>query len=410
MIRKLKIKFITLTMSALVILMVVVVAAMNIINYASVVEESDMILSVISENRGEFPHFGNEHGGNRLPPNMSPETPYESRYFTVVVDEDGNASNTDISQIASIDRQTAVEYAEKVLNKGSENGFIDNFRYAVNSDVNGARISFLDCGRRLDSFETFLYASVGVALAGLLVIFLAVFILSGRIIRPIAESYEKQKQFITDAGHEIKTPLTIINANVDILEMELGEDNESLQDIGQQTKRLRSLTDDLVMLSRMEEAEQKIIKVGFPISDVIAETALPFEHLAINQGKEFVCNIQPMLSFFGNDKAINQLTCLLLDNALKYSPTGGTIVLTLAKQNKTLSLSCFNTTQTEVTNEQLRCVFDRFYRTDTSRNSETGGHGIGLSVAKAIVTAHGGKISASTRDGHSFEITAAFPL
>ncbi len=410
MIRKLKIKFVSLAMAALVVLMVVVVAAMNIINYASVVEESDMILSVLSENRGEFPHFGNEHSGDRLPPNMSPETPYESRYFTVVIDEDGNVSNTNMTQIAAIDRVTAIEYAQKVLSKSSKTGYIGNFRYAVNEDFTGTRISFLDCGRRLDSFKTFLYTSVGVAFAGLVVIFFAVFILSGKIIRPIAESYDKQKQFITDAGHEIKTPLTIINANVDILEMELGENNESLQDIRQQTKRLRSLTDDLVMLARMEESEQKMIKVGFPISDVVAETAVPFQHMAISQGKEFVLNIQPMLSFYGNDKSINQLTSLLLDNALKYSPTDGTIALTLARQNKTLYLSCFNTTETDVKPEQLKHVFDRFYRTDSSRNSETGGHGIGLSVAKAIVAAHDGKLYAWTKDGHSFQITAEFPL
>ncbi len=412
MIRKLKFKFVTLAMAALIILMVVVVAAMNIINYASVVEESDMILSVLSENRGNFPQGGGNGNnfGNRLPPNMSPEIPYESRHFTVVIDNDGNVSNTDMSQIAAIDRTTAIEYAQKVLKKQNRKGFIGNYRYIVNNDFSDIRISFLDCGRRIDSFKAFLYTSSFVALAGLVVVFFAVFILSGKIIRPIAESYDKQKQFITDAGHEIKTPLTIINANVDILEMELGENNESLQDISQQTKRLRSLTEDLVMLARMEESEQKMIKVGFPISDVVAETAAPFQHLAISEGKEFVLNIQPMLSFYGNDKSIAQLTSLLLDNALKYSPVDGTVALTLIKQNKNLYLSCFNTTEAEVKPEQLKHVFDRFYRTDASRNSETGGHGIGLSVAKAIVTAHGGKITAWTKDGHSFQITAEFPL
>ncbi len=411
MIRKLKFKFVTLAMAALIVLMAVVVAAMNIINYSNIVEESDMILSVLSENRGNFPPSGGgDNFGNRLPPNMSPEIPYESRHFAVVIDEDGNVLGADMSQIAAIDRATAIEYAQKVLKKQSTKGFIGNYRYIVSDEFSDIRISFLDCGRRIDSFKSFLYTSSGVALAGLVIVFFAVFILSGKIIKPIAESYDKQKQFITDAGHEIKTPLTIINANVDILEMELGEDNESLQDISQQTKRLRSLTEDLVMLARMEEAEQKIVKVGFPISDVVLETASSFQHLAISQGKELVLNIQPMLSFYGNDKSIAQLTSLLLDNALKYSPFGGTVALTLVKQNKTLYLSCFNTTETEINSEQLKHVFDRFYRTDSSRNSETGGHGIGLSIAKAIVTAHGGKITAWTKDGHSFQITAEFTL
>jgi signal transduction histidine kinase len=409
MIKKLKFKFISLAMAALFVLMVVLVLAMNIINYISIVRESDEILSLISVNRGKFPQISNGFS-KKTPYSMSPETPYESRYFTVVFDDNRNVKTTDVSQIAAIDRETAIDYAETVMTKSKETGFIDDYRYVIKRETDTYQVSFLDCGRKLNSFKSFLYTSSGVALGGLAVIFIAVFILSGKIIKPIAESYEKQKQFITDAGHEIKTPLTIIKANADILKMKLEEDNESLQDIQLQIKRLRRLTDDLVMLSRMEESRQNMIKIGFPISDVVFETAQPFEHLAISQGKEFVCNIQPMLSFYGNDKSIGQLTSLILDNALKYSPAGGTISLTLAKQNRTLCLSCFNTTEAEINSEQLKHIFDRFYRTDSSRNSKTGGHGIGLSVAKAIVSAHGGKITACTKDGHSFQITAVFPI
>ena len=249
--------------------------------------------------------------------------------------------------------------------------------------------------------------SLIMALAGYVIVFVIVFILSGKIIQPIAESYEKQKRFITDAGHEIKTPLTIIHANVDILEMELGK-NESLSDISQQTKRLRSLTDDLVMLARMEESEETMQKIDFPVSEVVTEAARPFRTLAIQQGKEFTCTIQPLLTLKGNDKAIEQLVGILLENALKYSPTGGTVAFDLTKQNRSVCLSVFNTANTEIKGEQLNHVFDRFYRTDFSRNSETGGHGIGLSIAQAIVTAHGGKIQAMTQDGHSFRITALF--
>lgn len=409
MLRKLKLKFVTLAMTALVALMVVVVAAMNIINYVSVVDEADSVLSFISENQGDFFQSGNKFNNN-LPTNMSPETPYESRYFTVVIDESGNVSNTDMSQIAAIDRTTAIEYAQKAVQKGKAKGFIGNYRYSVNLEHGNTHISFLDCGRRLSAFRSFLYISSGVACAGIIAAFAVVFVMAGRIIKPMAEAYEKQKQFITDAGHEIKTPLTIINANADILGMELGEGNESLADIQQQTKRLRSLTDDLVMLARMEEAEHNMVRVWFPISDVVSEAAQPFHHLAVSQGKKFVSNIQPMLSFYGNDKSIDRLTSLMLDNALKYSPEGGTVLLTLTKQGRNIYISCFNTTASEIKSEQLKHIFDRFYRMDSSRNSGTGGHGIGLSVAKAIVAAHGGKISAWTKDGHSFQITAVFPV
>lgn len=408
MIRKLKLKFVVLAMTALFALLTMIVTGMNLINYGSVVEEADMILSVLSQNKGAFPDFEGEQGG-RLPHNMSPETPYESRYFSVFLNESGEIISTDISKIASVNYDSAVEYAQTVLDRNETQGFIGEYRYIFCSEQNGSRMIFLDCGRRLDFFYNFLYTSAGMALAGLIVVFFVIFILSGKIIKPIAESYEKQKRFIADAGHEIKTPLTIINANADILEMEIGE-NESLADIQQQTKRLKALTNDLVLLARMEESEETMQKIEFPISEVVAETAHPFRTLALQQGKEFVCSIQPMLTLKGNDKAIQQLVSIFMDNALKYSPPGGTITLNLVKQNRSLYLSVFNTAETEISQEQLSHVFDRFYRTDASRNSETGGHGIGLSVAKAIVTAHGGRIHASSQDGRSFRVTAVFPL
>ena len=191
--------------------------------------------------------------------------------------------------------------------------------------------------------------------------------------------------------------------------MELGEDNESLADIKGQANRLRTLTEDLVMLSRMEEAEDHLSKIAFPISEVVSEAAGAFRGVAASEEKELICSIEPMLTFHGNDNAIRQLVSIFLDNALKYSPAGGKIELTMAKQGRMMRLSVSNTTDLEMQPEQLDLVFDRFYRTDSSRNSETGGHGIGLSVAKAIVTAHGGKISAASDSGKTFTVTAAFP-
>ncbi len=410
MIRKLKLKFIALAMAALFVLLAVIVTGMNVVNYKGVVAEADELLSYLSQNKGSFPEQSIENierpVANRFPPGFSPETPYESRYFSILIGDAGEILNTNTSQIVSIDEATAIEYAEEVYYGDHTKGFVDEYRYFVYSEMNATRILFLDCGRKLESFNSFLITSIAMSLVGYVAVSFAVFILSGKILRPAIESYEKQRQFITDAGHEIKTPLTIINANLDLLEMELGEDNESLHDIGQQTKRLRSLTEDLVMLTRMEEAENSLPKIDFPLSELVSETALSFKAPATAQEKEFICNIQPMLSLHGNSKSIEQLVCILLDNAMKYSPVGGTVAISLIKKGKTNYLTVFNTTQTEIKQDQLKRVFDRFYRTDNSRNSETGGHGIGLSVAQAIVTAHGGVISACSRDGHSFQITA----
>ena len=149
--------------------------------------------------------------------------------------------------------------------------------------------------------------------------------------------------------------------------------------------------------------------MDFPVSDVVQETVSEFYALAVTQEKELVCHIQPMLSMKGNPKNIQQLVNVLMDNALKYSAAGGTVAVNFTKNNHSLQLNVCNATENPIERKSLDHVFVRFYRTDHSRNSEMGGHGIGLSVAKAIVEVHGGKIQAWTQDGYSFNITCSFP-
>lgn len=223
------------------------------------------------------------------------------------------------------------------------------------------------------------------------------------VTNPISESYEKQRQFITDAGHEIKTPLTIIDANAEIMEMEYG-DSEWLEGIRSQTSRLASLTNGLIYLSRMEESRQRLPRITFSLSDLVEETVLSFQPLADTQNKSFAADIEPLLSFHGEESSIRQLISILLDNALKYSPENGIIEVLLHKKGKRLRLSVRNSVDF-IEKEHLSRLFERFYRTDNSRNSKTGGYGIGLSIAKAVVDSHKGKITAQTSDGHSLEIT-----
>ena len=409
MIRKLQRRFILLAMTACLLVLAVIITGINIVNFHGVVREADILLSVLSENKGAFP-MGPGGMGHRLPPGMSPEIPYESRFFSVTLDASaGTVVQTETSRTVSVTPSRAAEYAKTVLRSGKTRGFTDRFRYALQTEGSFTRITFLDCGRSLDAFRRFCFTSIAISLAGYLVVFGLIAFFSGRIIRPISESYEKQKRFITDAGHEIKTPLTIISADADVLAMELGE-NEWLEDIQKQAKRLTALTGDLVMLSRMEEAEHAMPMIEFPFSDVVSEAASSFQALAQTQGKTFQCRIQPMLTLQGNENAIRQLVAILLDNALKYAPENGCVSLTVEKQPRSLRLRVYNTTADAITKESLPLLFDRFYRTDPSRNSQTGGHGIGLSIAKAITAAHSGKIQASTADGHSLQITVIFPV
>lgn len=408
MIKKLKIKFILLGTSVLFVLLAAIVFAMNLVNYNSMIREADGIISLISENKGAFPD--DFQPSNVISVRISPETAYESRFFSITFDKHGNITNVNTNQIMSVDAATAVKYGYSVYDSKSPSGFLGIYRYVATTNHDNTIITFLDCDRRLAYFNDFRTTSLIMAAIGLGAGFLIIFIISGRIVRPVAESYKKQKQFITDAGHEIKTPLAIINANVDLLEMESDEKNESLEDIRTQVERLRILTDDLIMLSKIEEGGQVINKNNFSLSDTIKESVESFNVLANSHHKNIVCNITPDIYLYGDKKYILQLNSILIDNAIKYSPADTDITVSLVKSGKESQLSIHNYTDTEVDGSKLNSVFDRFYRTDSSRNSETGGYGIGLSVAKAIVSSHSGKISASTADGHDFKITVSFPF
>lgn len=411
MIKKLRIKLIAVSMLSLFTVLLVIAGTINLMNYIGIIKDADSILSVLAENDGVFPKSETPPGGmNPLIHDFrSPEVPYESRYFSVLLDSSGSVISVDTGKIAAIDTSEAMEYAQTVLEKSKDKGFFENYRYVKQATEEGIRIIFLDCYRSISTFRSFLFTSIGVSFFGMLAVFILMILLSEKIVKPISDSYEKQKQFITDAGHEIKTPLTIIDADTEILEMDYG-DNEWLKDIQTQVKRLTALTEDLTLLSRLEEQSSlQEMMIEFPVSDVVSETAQSFQGPAKTHSKTFSMDIEPMLSFCGGEKSIRQLVSILLDNALKYSPEGGTVSISLKKQNKSLCLTVYNTAQ-NVDTHNLDRLFDRFYRGDKSRSSETGGYGIGLSVAKAIVTSHKGKISASSKDGNSLTITVTLPL
>lgn len=414
MIRKLRMKLIFASMLSLLLVLGVIFCTVGILNYMKIVTDADSILTILRENDGSFPmgdhsknntDFLDDHpkGNHRF----SEELPYESRYFSVFLSAAGNVISVNTGKIAAVDTTTAIDYAQSVVTGGNEQGFVEDYRYTVYTVGNETHVIFLDYGREMGSFRTFLFTGVGVSLIGLLAVLLLLIFLSGRIVKPFSENYEKQKQFITDAGHELKTPLTIIDADAEVLEMDIGE-NEWLADIQMQTKRLAQLTNSLIQLSRMEEQPQ-IEKIEFPISDVVEETVETFQALAKTQNKNLSSRIQPMLSLNGDEKAISQLVTILLDNAVKYSDDGGKIEVTLEKQKNLIRLGVFNTADS-VPKESLTSLFNRFYRADPSRNSRTGGYGLGLSIASAIVASHKGKIQAATQDEKSLLIVVSLPV
>lgn len=405
MIRQLRIKLIAAAMVSLLLVLTVILGGVNFVSYRKMVTEADAILELLAENRGAFPPF---RGREREPRHFSPETPFESRFFTVHLNPEGSPAAAQTANIAAVDEAAALQLAQQGLDSGRSRGFVGQYRFLVNQSAPFSTVIFLDCGRSISAFRTTLVSSILIALMGMVLVLLLLIAASGRIVKPVAESYEKQRQFITDAGHEIKTPLTIIQADADLLELDCGS-NEWLADIRKQAERLSGLTRDLISLSRMDEERPSVPFVEFPLTDVVEETALSFQAPAMQQGKTLTVQLEPMLSLTGSEQGIRQLTAILLDNAIKYSPTDSKIQLELRKEAKNVILRVTNETSEPLEQDKLNRMFDRFYRMDASRNSTTGGYGLGLAIAKSIVGSHRGKIKAEKTEDKKLTITAYLP-
>ena len=334
---------------------------------------------------------------------MSPEAPFETRYFSVVLDASGKVTSTNLNNIAAVSEDQAEELAQKVMKAGESNGFIGIYRYAKAAQSDGTLIAFTDCNKALDTFYKNMRISGLVSLAGVVAVFILVVIFSRLVFRPVAESYQKQKQFITDASHEIKTPLTIIDANVEVIEMMSGE-NKWTKSTKNQVKRLASLAGQLITLSKMDEGDGMADKMRFSMTDAVIDTTSSFESVAETKGRKLVCDIEENLYYVGEEKRIREMFGIFLDNAVKYSTEGSEIHVSLERRGRKIIYQISNETD-QIAKGNQDVLFERFYRSDASRNSATGGSGIGLSVAKAVAEAHHGKLTAESKDGKSLTIT-----
>ncbi len=386
--KKLKTKFIIGTAAALTIVLILIVGAINIFNYQSVISDANDILKIIMENSGRFPNKPDTD----LPDvdiTITPESPFESRYFTVVFDGE-ELFSVDTTSIAAINNEQAVKIAKFVLSGNKERGFYQNYRFMIGDNGGKTAVVFLDCTKLLDSANTFLLLSIVVSLISIFAVFILLWVISDKIVNPMVDAYEKQKTFITNAGHDIKTPITIIDADAELLEMDIG-DNEWLKDIKKQASRLAALTSELIYLSRMEEQE-RAMHTDFPLSDIIDEVVSSFGGPAKTKNISISSRIPPAVYYKGDEGDIRKLLNILLDNAVKYSPEGETVRIVMKRQGFGVAIKVSNAAP-NIKGSSIKHMFDRFYRSDEARGSE-GGFGIGLSVASAIVNAHKGRISA----------------
>lgn len=430
-------------MTAITVLLVVTLGAVNVFNISRLRNEMNNTLSMLADNDGmrpgenaDTPQPATETDVQKVPtdgaigtemvtppdaesgdqpqppdapgdkhpnlfnPEISEDMAMAARYFLVRFDTDGQIVFTDVNNISSVDADTADAYAKEVYASGKTSGKKDNFRYRVQEtrDGRGTNIVFLNVSSDRQSMLAVLLISSLIFVVGWGLMLLLVILLSKRAIRPIAENLEKQKQFVTDAGHEIKTPLAIIQANTEAMELHNGESKWS-KNIRKQTERLAGLMKQLLALARMEEGTAPIVMTELDMSKLTREVADTFAESAKLKQIELQTTIAADIRLHANREALTQLLTILLDNAVKYSVEGAPICLTLAKHGKTTLLCCENTCEKLPDVEPDR-LFDRFYRSDAARTQKRGGYGIGLSVARAIVQNHKGKITAEYKDNN----------
>lgn len=299
------------------------------------------------------------------------EAAHTTRFFAVHCKDNGEMMILSKDFISTVDDQTAREYAQEILQKGKQRGYYQDFRYLVSKGEGEDVILFLNVLHPLQSMRLLLAVSSVIGVVSFLVVLALVILFSKRAIRPYAQNIARQKQFITNASHELKTPITSIATSVDILVMEY-EENEWIVSIQKQIQKMTRLVGDLVALSRLDEDMPFPEREQFSLSEATWEIAEPFAALAEAKKKE-------------------------------YSPENGKISLRVFKKKNKAAIEVFNTCHLENTGE-LNRIFERFYRLEESHSAATGGTGIGLSMAQAIVEAHGGKIEAVSTDGESLKI------
>ncbi len=403
MLKTLRRKFVVTAMVAVTALLLVLLGGINGVNLWLNSRDTDMLLLALSDGEGTI--RPEREGPGLFRPPLDGDAAMSAVYFTVRLDADGKAVYTDVSRISSVTEEEAAQYAEEAAASGESKGSEGRFKYRITAsrEGQGSTAVFLDVSEDTRSMLTVavlsLLAGAGCWLAALL----AVMLLSKRAISPIAESMARQKQFITDAGHEIKTPLAIIRATADALELHQRESRWS-RNIRNQTERLDSLTKRLLALARLDEGGPRPEETELDISALIKDAASQFAEPAEAAGLSIDADIEPGLRLRGVQEYVSELAGILLDNAVKYSVPGSVITLRLSREGGKAVLRVRNRCAQPV--ESPERLFDRFYRGDAARTQSSGGIGLGLAIARSLAESMGGTLTAAMTGAEDIEFTA----
>ena len=430
MIKRLRRRFVLIAAFSVLAVELVVVGLINIMNIRQINGTEKQLLEILCDNDGEFPEFGMMRDQNGFKPGgrfggmddepppvpdddgrrgfggfgfrMTEETRFKTRYFYVMCDRQLSPTVINTVHIAAVTSNQAVSYAQKAHNTGKSGGYIGDYRFVVKETRYGKMYIFLDCSDDIRTEQNFLLISAAISLGGWVLVCLLIIICSRFAVKPFIENYEKQRMFITDAGHEIKTPLAIIQANTEVIEM-ISEPSEWTESIKNQIERLNGLIANLLRLSRMDEESIKPVFAEFDLTDAFIDIAQPFKTPAENKGLTLNVDAQENIRMNGDEASIRQVVSILTENAVKYCDKGGSIDISLTKTASGRHAVIKAVNDCAQPPEDPERLFDRFYRADASRKREDGekksGYGIGLSVAKAVTENHKGKISCKAENG-----------
>lgn len=307
------------------------------------------------------------------------------------VDHRNNIIDANTNMIYNMTPDTLEAITASALSQNKQSGTVDHYQYYIEEKDYGKIIAYTERGATVELLRDLVYNSLIIAGISCIVLLFISIVLSQWAVKPVKDAFEKQRRFISDAGHELKTPLTVIAANTDVLKNEIGENTE-LNHIRDQSNRMSGLIHDMLALARSDEDSRGVQFVEFDLSGAVRNTVLGFESAAFEANKKMTYEIQEGIRYTGNEQQIRQVVSIFVDNAIKHSGAGGDIQIQLKRDGGKIRISFYNT-GVGVKDSEKEKIFERFYRSDESRSRETGGYGLGLAIAKSMVHQYGGKIS-----------------